>query len=522
MAHTNKLIVVLTPVADREQGDYHYRVRQPFQALTRAAPDFQVAVISNVLPNKEMLLLAADLVIIRMVADADLIGLAWERKQAQRPTVFEIADDFLSLPECNPAAEYYAREETRAILFQLIAQCDMVQVTTAALQRKYSRYHTQIEVFENHVEKLLPLTPKSPQTTLAWAGSDGHFDDMKAVADVLVQWLRRHSQVRLALKCSPRIHDLFVDLPAEQVVFEEPGSLPSYMEFLSHFHIGIAPLIDNEYNRARSDIKFLEYSSAGLAAVCADLETYNTSLAHGTNGLLFDSPDALIDSLDEVLLRESWREQLVEQARSYVHRERLEANHVTRRVASYLQLMGDDTRGRSKVNLDRWHVEETAPGFFEEKEAPETTALLSGMGKGDPEAPLPHFAEAIEINPKYDRPFLCAGVALSSRDPERALRYLRHSLDLNPSAVYARLLMGDVLARAGRVADAAEEYATAWRQCPAYVDPLVRLARLCSEAGEEERADRHLRIAAEICPHHPALQGLSTGNGQHSEEDDAV
>ncbi len=506
MAQRDKLVVILTPVANKDHGDYRYRVRQPFRALAQVAPQFRVAVITNVLPNKEVLMLAADLLVIRMVADADLIGLAWERKQAGRPTILEIADDFLTIPKSNPAAHYYGRDETRAILFQLLAQCELVQVTTAALRRKYRRYHSRIEVFENQLEQLRPLRQKDSRLTIVWGGSDGHFEDMKAVAPSLCQWLERHPNVRLALKSAAKIHDLFDGVPEEQLVVEEPGSLEEYLDFLARFHIGIAPLEDNEYNRCRSDIKFLEYASAGVVGVCAEVEPYGRTVQGGTTGVLFGTPQELLQRLDACTSNPAWCQALVREARRYARRERLELKHASRRAEVFLELLGGGQQPASLVNLGRWPLEETSPGFFEEQRIPETTALLEGMGRKDPDGSLPYFAQAIEINPKYDRPFLCAGVALARWDPERALRYFRHSLALNPSAVYARLLIGDVLARAGRVADAAQMYAAAWRQCPAYVDPLVRLAQLCSEAGEEERAERHLKMAAEICPHHPLLE----------------
>lgn len=522
MTERSRLIVVVAPIADTTQGDYVYRVRQPFEHLVHTAPDVRAAVISNLLPNKEILLLAADLVIIKMVADADLIALAWERKQSQKSTIFEIADDFLSLPDCNPASGHYRRQETRGILFQILAQCDMVQVTTAALKAKYGRFHPRVCVFENQLKELRPGTAKHEQPTIAWAGSDGHLDDMKSVAPALTRWLQRRNSVQLALKCSSRILELFRGVPGDRLIVEESGSLDSYLDFLSKAHVGIAPLLENEYNRCRSDIKLLEYSSASAAIVCTDLDMYRTTAQQNRAGVLFRDPEALTMRLDELIDIPERRKHLVETARRYAAGKRLEHQHTARRIDCYKSFLEGPPQPLSRLNLSRWPLVELAPGLFEEVRAPETVALLEGMGTRDYERSLPYFAQSIELNSKYDLPFVTAGVILSRRDPERALRYFQHSLALNPSAVYPRLLAGDVLTHLGRIAEAADVFASAWKQCPAYVDPLVRLAGLCSEAGEEERSRRHLKMAAEICPHHPALHDVVVDDSDLTEESDAT
>ena len=59
-----------------------------------------------------------------------------------------------------------------------------------------------------------------------------------------------------------------------------------YREFMEGADIVIAPLIDDLYNRAKSGIKFLEYSAAGKPGIYQDLKQYSQYIVEGENGYL--------------------------------------------------------------------------------------------------------------------------------------------------------------------------------------------------------------------------------------------
>ncbi len=62
--------------------------------------------------------------------------------------------------------------------------------------------------------------------------------------------------------------------------------------------IGIAPLMDSEFNRAKSPIKFFDYTALGLTSVCSDLSVYQGVVRNANNGMLCEnSVEAWFDSL---------------------------------------------------------------------------------------------------------------------------------------------------------------------------------------------------------------------------------
>ncbi|MBT1671411.1 glycosyltransferase [Curtobacterium flaccumfaciens] len=63
------------------------------------------------------------------------------------------------------------------------------------------------------------------------------------------------------------------------------GHYPAFSRWLvahrERWRAGVAPLRDEEFNRAKSDLKFLEYTALGLPAVVSDRPSYAVARAHG-------------------------------------------------------------------------------------------------------------------------------------------------------------------------------------------------------------------------------------------------
>lgn len=73
------------------------------------------------------------------------------------------------------------------------------------------------------------------------------------------------------------------------------GHYPAFSRWLvahrERWRAGVAPLRDEEFNRAKSDLKFLEYTALGLPAVVSDRPSYARARAHGAVAVP-DDPEA--------------------------------------------------------------------------------------------------------------------------------------------------------------------------------------------------------------------------------------
>ncbi len=90
------------------------------------------------------------------------------------------------------------------------------------------------------------------------------------------------------------------------------------------WHIGLAPLADTEFNRYKSDLKWLEYTALGLPVVASDLEPYRSIRDHITGRVLADGDvSGWADALQELAEDATARTLLVERAWAEVTSERL-------------------------------------------------------------------------------------------------------------------------------------------------------------------------------------------------------
>lgn len=75
-------------------------------------------------------------------------------------------------------------------------------------------------------------------------------------------------------------------LPPPPFVGASYPAFVSWLGTLPPFDIGLSPLCANDFNRCKSEIKFLDYAALGLAPVVSDLEPYRDLVQTGVNGYL--------------------------------------------------------------------------------------------------------------------------------------------------------------------------------------------------------------------------------------------
>ena len=97
------------------------------------------------------------------------------------------------------------------------------------------------------------------------------------------------------------------------------------------------PLADNLFNRAKSDLKFIEAAAARVVPLASTV-VYGDSIEDGKTGVLFRDIDELRDRLLRLVVMPDLTRDIGDAARAYVAENRMIAYQVEPRIAWYRSL----------------------------------------------------------------------------------------------------------------------------------------------------------------------------------------
>jgi tetratricopeptide (TPR) repeat protein len=482
-------------------GDAHYRLHGPTRQLSRLPGVVAVDChfYHHLLPE---LAERADVLVLQFVSDWELPALCERRRAAGRVTVFEANDYFFDLQPWNPVAPVWQDRTVQELFLELLRTSDAVQTSTPELARRWQeRGARRVAAFVNHLTEVppLPMSPERP-LTVGWAGSPGHIADWYLVAPLLARWLDAHPDVQLAVMTDELARPFF-QLPPERYRFVPFGSFALYREFLATLDVGLAPLLPTEYNRCRSDAKFLEYAAHGVAGVYADLEPYRQSIVPGETGLLAGSPAEMIQCLEQLRCQPALRQQLRQQAHAYVRDHRMLGDRVGERLTWYQSLVGKDApdvtlpeevtsaavRDGNYLQLSPQEPEQVLIEAEQKATANEAAAELSPLA---------------ERQPRYLAALQTLGQKLNDRrTPGEALAWLERARQLEPASprTWSEIGRSWFLLGDARRARAAIEHAL--RINSRYLPGWQYLLRLLSLARSPEGRDwaRRAEAAFPLC-----------------------
>ena len=459
-------------------GDNLYRLHQPAAALAALA-DVEVFEVHPQARHHDAAVLAADVVVFTMTLDVEVFRLIHQRRQLGRPSLCEVNDYLPDVQAWNPAHASWSDRRALFCFDQLIRRCDATQVTTEALGQRIADLAQQVEVVPNQIAELPPLRSFPAATTpsaerplvIGWGGSFGHREDLRVIAPPLIAWLQRQRQVRFELMGDPVLAEPFAALDADHFGFTMAGSLPHYLQWLERLDIGLAPLLPTEFNRCRSDVKFLEYASRSVVPLLQNLDPYR-HLAGSGAALLYDDPEDLIHQLDRLVKQPALRQTIATSAHALVASQRRLAHHAPARLALYQDLALRSRPAEAPVEPLLQQV------------ADRPLASLPGLRQLAPR----HWC--LGIDSPSDQQRLRGIGALQRGAFAEAAEALAEAVRLDPDDAHALSFLGHALQRQGRFGDAMAAFERATSLDPLQSRPVRGLARLHARAARHyaERA----------------------------------
>ncbi len=211
-----------------------------------------------------------------------------------------------------------------------------VQTSTPALAEVLRQRNPEVAVFPNAVRALPEIrnfTGEPPLTLFFGAlNREADWQPYLPVLNEVAGGMGAGLRFRI-------VHDwtLFDALQSPHKTFTPTCDHDTYLDLLAGSEISFMPLGDTPFNRAKSDLKFIEAAACRVAPLASRV-VYADSVADGQTGALFDSPEELRTRLMQLLTVPNLALEIGDAARDYVARNRMLAYQVLPRLAWYRSL----------------------------------------------------------------------------------------------------------------------------------------------------------------------------------------
>ena len=212
-----------------------------------------------------------------------------------------------------------------------------VQTSTPALAEALLADNPEVAVFPNAVFELPPVRNFQDMEHLTlFFGALNRQNDWAPLMPVLNEVARA---VGDRLRFRVVFDEAFFNALETPHKSFEPAMVDyaSYMNELGLADISFMPLEDNAFNRAKSDLKFIEAGSARVCALASNV-VYGGSIQDGKTGVLFSNPTELRAALLRLLAYPEATRRMADAARGYVAQNRMLAYQVAARADWYRAL----------------------------------------------------------------------------------------------------------------------------------------------------------------------------------------
>tara|TARA_R110002153_G_scaffold53177_10_gene148551 strand:- start:800 stop:2008 length:1209 start_codon:yes stop_codon:yes gene_type:complete len=308
----------------------------------------------------------------RQATPQQLEFVKWLRKMADANNfklIYEIDDICFheDIPDYNKYKTAFTDPKIRQSAQEMMEICDEITVTCPFMRDYYlsKTNNKNVTVIPNFMPKfwlggksninrtMESFEKNKRKPRILYAGSGAHFDvenrtkfkdDFEHVNDVIRNTVDKYQWVFLGAHPLP-IRDLIQN---GKVEFHPWKRLYEYGQGLYDLNVNmiVAPLQNSTFNKAKSDLKYIEACALGLPIACQDLCTYENAPIKFTTG------DEMIDQINNTLNDRKRYKSLCRKASQYADTRWLEDD---RNIDCYLELYQYAVGDPKRVNLGRYN-----------------------------------------------------------------------------------------------------------------------------------------------------------------------
>ena len=304
----------------------------------------------------------------RQATDSQAQFIRWLKelsKELKFHVIYEIDDIIFKedIPHYNKFRFAFEDPSIRKTSMEIMQLCDEITVTNEFMKEYYIEKtgNTNVTVVPNFIPKFWMdrfydydkirenYQKNKNRPRIVYCGSGAHFDvenrikqkdDFYHVNDIIRKTVDKYQWVFVG-GFPLTLTDLIKN---NKIEFHEWTNLVDYPEFINKLNANIfyAPLEDSNFNKAKSDLKFIEACAMGIPSICQDLCTYNRAFHKFTTG------EDLVKQIDNLTKDTKKYNKEVKRARDYMKSRWMEDN-----INFYSELYSYPYGDSRRKNLNR-------------------------------------------------------------------------------------------------------------------------------------------------------------------------
>lgn len=265
------------------------------------------------------------------------------RDKLRKKVVVDLDDDYLAIETTHPLYDKMKPgKKDRAFVSTILSFADVITVSTEPLKQKINEHMEKVFGLKKKIIVIPNMNdindwdfepePKhDDKIVIGYAGSNSHYQDLKMLAPALAEVMKRHPNVYFESMGAIGKSTIDIFLPftkKEQLRCDLVPMTWTFKDYCPHlakqkWDIGIGPLIDSEFTRSKSHIKWLEYSMYKIPMVASRVYPYFMpsfgidTIKNGETGFLV-KPSEWVSTLEELITNKAKRKQIGQNAYDFV------------------------------------------------------------------------------------------------------------------------------------------------------------------------------------------------------------
>jgi hypothetical protein len=242
-----------------------YRGAGPMNELRRVIPEVRVEQIAN---TGWSCIRKYDAIFVQRPTTKEHLAIIESARTCNIPTWLDFDDDFTCIPTDNPNWSTFSDPQVQKNLQDACRLANVITVTTESLKTTLGQFNQNVLVIPNAYDDYLlgeckPTERRAP--TILWRGSNTHQNDLLKFKAEIVATAQKFPDFEWHfLGYYP-----FFLTDGMRHQFHKAMSINKYFALIRYLRPALlfCPLVDNQFNQAKSNIAWLEATYAGAVTV---------------------------------------------------------------------------------------------------------------------------------------------------------------------------------------------------------------------------------------------------------------